>query len=175
MVGMTSVVATFRHCLRFLKDPRISDNEQKRQQTVPRQADRRIVVEFLVQAGARAFMLLEGANMGIDEKIRVQSESFKRFGLGYGKNFGNVVDIRRPAQAEIDRTGTVLTALFRRGRHAFCAFSKGFVDQRFELDPAPFAEALERCCHVVFQSDRSTHASKHNGFALMQVCVRRRT
>ena len=52
-------------------------------------------------------------------------------------------------------------ALFGRRHQALYALSKSFVDERFELYPAPFSQAPERHSNILFQSDRSAHASKH--------------
>jgi len=74
---LRNLVPSVRRGLRFLKDSRIGDNPKKRQQTVPRQSHRRIPVEFCIQPSTCAFVLLEGADVRIDQEVGVDENHLK--------------------------------------------------------------------------------------------------
>ena len=63
------------------EDSRIGNNPKKRQQTVPRQSHRG------------------------DEEVGVDENHLKGFAFGHCQHFGNVVQVRRPARAQVDGTG----------------------------------------------------------------------
>jgi len=92
-----------------------------------------------------------------------------RLAVGHCKHFGHVVDIAGAASAKIDRAGAKGAALFRGSGQMSEPLSEREINQLLEFHLPPAADPFQRGGHIIFQRDRSSHASKHKIFdALMQ-------
>jgi hypothetical protein len=151
-----------RDRLRALIDSRICHDPEKPERRFPRQRDPRGFVQLCIEPASRGFVVRRSQIPRVDQEIDIDQEHlFMRLAFCFGEYLPCVVQIRKIAFSQINRSGSKLLFINSGLSHAFEPLTQGLVYNLFQSRISFFLNLLEKYNDIIIETQGGSHTSKH--------------